>query len=80
MQVLKKILVPEDNKKENLDEWYLNKYQKHVACSYDYKLVSVDDKFCKSFQSYFGEDAVYNFIDSMIEERKYCSHVMKKAF
>ena len=47
----------EDNKKENLDEWYSKKYQKHVACSYDYKLVSVDDKFCKPFQSYFGEDA-----------------------
>ena len=24
---------------------YMNKYQKHVACSYGYKLVCVDDKF-----------------------------------
>ena len=27
-----------------------------------------------------GEDAVYNFINSMIEENKYCSGVMKKHF
>ena len=38
------------------------------------------DKFSKSFKSYFGEDAVYNFISSMIEESKYCSDVIKKHF
>ena len=32
------ILVPEDNRKQNLNESYTNKYQKHVACSYGYKL------------------------------------------
>ena len=30
------------------------------------------------FKSNFGEDAVYNFINSMIEEHKYCREVMKK--
>ena len=40
----------------------------------------VDDKFSKSFNSYFGEDAVYNFIKIMIKESKYCSDVMKKHF
>ena len=29
---------------------------------------------------YLDEDAVYNFISSMIEESKYCSDVMKKHF
>ena len=30
------ILVPEDNgKRKNLNESYINKYEKHVACSYD---------------------------------------------
>ena len=29
------ILVPEDNGKQNPIESYTNKYQKHVACSYD---------------------------------------------
>ena len=32
------ILVPKDNGKQNLNESYTNKYQKHVACSYSYKL------------------------------------------
>ena len=29
------ILVPEDNIKQNPEESYINKYQKHLACSYD---------------------------------------------
>ena len=36
------ILIPEDNRK-NPDKSYTNKYQKHVACSYGYELVCVDD-------------------------------------
>ena len=39
----------------------------------------VDDKLNKSFKSYLGEDAVYNFISCMIEN-KYCSGVTKKHF
>ena len=71
------ILVPEDNGKQNPNESSMNKYQKHVGYSYDYKLVCVDDKFSKPFKSYLGEDAVYNFIISMIEESKYCIDVEK---
>ena len=56
------ILVPEDNGKQNPDESYINKYQKHVACSYGYKLVCIVDKFRKPFKSYLGDDAVCNFI------------------
>ena len=67
------ILVTEDNRKKNLTESYTGKYQKHVASSYGYKLVCVDDKFSKPFKSYLGKDAVYNVISSMIEESKYCS-------
>ena len=37
------ILVPEDNGKQNLNETYINKYRKYVACSYGYKLVCVED-------------------------------------
>ena len=33
------ILVPEDNRKQNPEESYRNKYQEHVACSYGYKLM-----------------------------------------
>ena len=62
------ILVPEDNGMQNPNESYTNMYQKYVACSYGYKLVCVDDKFSQLFKSYSDEDAVYNFISSMIEE------------
>ena len=57
-----------------------NKHQKHITSSYGYKLVCVDDKFSKPFKTYLGKDAVYHFINSMIEESKYCSDVMKKHF
>ena len=74
------ILVSEDNGKKNPKEFYTNKYQKHIACSYGYKLVCVDDKIDESFKTYLGKDSVYNFINNMIEESKYCSDVMKKHF
>ena len=35
-------LVPENNEKQNPNESYTNKYQKHVACSCGYKLVCVN--------------------------------------
>ena len=46
------ILVLKDNGKQILNEPYTNKYQKHVACSYGYKLVCVHDKFTKLFKPY----------------------------
>ena len=70
----------EDNGEQNASESYTYKYQKHVACGYGYKLVCADDKFSKPFKSYLDEDAVYNFISSMIEESKYCSDLIKKHF
>ena len=74
------MLVPEDNGKQNPNESYTNKYQKHVAFSYGYKLVCVDDNFNNPFKSYPGKDPVYHFISSMIQESKYCGDVMKKHF
>ena len=74
------ILLPENNGKQNRNESYTNKHQKHITCNYDYKLVCLDDKFSKSFKSYLGKDAVHNFINSMIKESKYSNEVMKKRF
>ena len=74
------ILVPEDNGKQNPEESYTNKNQNHIACNYDYKLTCFDDKFIKPFKTYSGEDAVYNFVNSMIEESKYCSEAIKKNY
>ena len=41
------ILVPENSRKQNPNESYTNKYQKHVACSYGYKLLCIDYKFSR---------------------------------
>ena len=70
----------EDNKKQNPGKSYTNNHQKHVACSYGHKLVFIDDKVSKFFNSYLSEGAVYNFINSIIKESKCCNHVMKKHF
>ena len=43
------ILIPEDTGKQNPAESYKNQYQKHVAFTYGYKLVRVDDKPFKSY-------------------------------
>ena len=64
------MLEPENNGKVSPKESYRNKYQKQT----------VDDKFSKPFKTYLGEGAVYNFINNMIEETKYCSHMMNKHF
>ena len=72
------ILVPEDNAKQNADVSYTNKYQKHVACSYDCKLMCVDHKFSKPFKSSLGEDVLYNFTNIMIKVSQYCHDGMKK--
>ena len=69
MQILKVYLVAENNGKQNPKESYTNKYQKHIACSYGYKLLCVDDKFSKT--SHF-HNAVHNFINSMIKGSKCC--------
>ena len=37
--------MPENSRKQNPNESYTNKYQKHVACSYGYKLLCIDYKF-----------------------------------
>ena len=54
------ILVPKNNGKQNLNEPNTNKYQKHIGCSYGYKLVGVDDKFSKTFRLYLGENGGEN--------------------
>ena len=74
------ILVPENTWKQNPEESYTKKYQKNIACSYGYKQVCINDEFSKPFKTYFGNDAVYNFINNMVEESKYCNEMIKKHF
>ena len=57
-------------KKQEYVNKHTNKYQIHIVCSNGYKLVCVDDKFDKCFKTYLGKDAVYNFINDLIEKSK----------
>ena len=65
------ILVPEDNVKQNPNESYTSKYQKHVACSYGTTCTNKYQKHVACSQYFIG---------SMIKKSKYCSNVMKKHF
>ena len=56
-------------KMKNQNDSYTNKYKKHVACGYVYKLVCVDDKLSMYFKLYLRKD--------LFEESKYFSNVMK---
>ena len=52
------ILVTEDNKEQNSEEGYTNRYKKHIAFSYGNKFVRVDNKSSKPFKTYSGKDVV----------------------
>ena len=64
------ILVPKHNGKQNPNESYTKKCQKHTASGYSHKLVCANDKFCKPFKLYLGEDDAFNFINSMTKKSK----------
>ena len=78
--IYENIFVQENNGKQNPEDSYLNKFQEHVACSYGYKLPCVNDKFSKSIKPFLVQDTIYNFINSKIEESKFCTDIMKKQF
>ena len=56
------------------------KYQDHIPCSFDYKLVCVDDKFTKPIVVFRAKNAAYKFIEKILKEFEYCKKVMKKHF
>ena len=67
--------------KPNNDKSYTEAYQKHTDCGYGYKVVCCyDNKYTKPVQIYRGEKAVYKFMESMLEEVKYCKKTMRKCF
>ena len=59
---------------------YTKKYQNHIACSYAYKIVCIDDRFSKSIVVYRGENAAYEFIKAILKEYKYCKKIRNKHF
>ena len=60
---------------------YMEAYQAHEDCGYGYKLVCCyDDKYSKDICIYRGKNAVYKFMEKMLEEVEYCKAVVKKCF
>ena len=59
---------------------YTKKYQDHVPCIFAYKFVCVDNKFSKKVGLYRGKNAVYRFIEVILNEYGYCKKMMKKHF
>ena len=67
--------------KKDKDRSYTETYQTHKDCGSAYKVVCCyDDKYSKPIQTYRGENAVYKFMEKMLEEVEYCKAVIKKQF
>ena len=63
------------------NESYTEKFQRHVDCGSAYKVVCCyDDKYTKDICIYRGENAVYKFLERMLEEVEYCKDIVKKEF
>ena len=68
-------------KNEKNKRSYMEAYQTHKDCGYGYNVVCCyDDKNSKYTRIYRGENAVYKFMEKMLEEVKYCKTVIKKHF
>ena len=71
----------EEMKKDKDKRSYTEAYQTHENCGYGYKVVCCyDDKYSKYTRIYRGENAVYKFMEKMLEEVEYCKAVIKKRF
>ena len=70
-----------EKEKEKEKRSYTEAYQTHEDCGYGYKVVCCyKDKYSKPIQTYRGENAVYKFMEKMLEEVEYCKAVVKKRF
>ena len=60
---------------------YTEAYQTYEDCGSAYKVICCyDDKYSKPIQTYRGENAVYKFMEKILEEVEYCKAVIKKQF
>ena len=70
-----------DMEKEKEKRSYTEAYRTHEDCGYGYKVVCCHKKkYSKPIQTYRGENAVYKFVEKMLEEVEYCKAVVKKCF
>ena len=63
------------------DKLYTEEFQRHIDCGSAYKVVCCyDDKYSKDICIYRGENAVYKFLEQMLEEVNYCKDIVKREF
>ena len=71
----------EEMEKDKDRRSYTEACQTHEGCGYGYKVICCyDDKYSKYTSIYRGENAVYKFMEKMLEEVEYCKAVIKKHF
>ena len=60
---------------------YTEKYQKHTACSFGYKVVChYDEKYSGDVVIYRGEDCIQKFMKCMFEEVENCQEIIRENF
>ena len=60
---------------------YTEKYQKHTACSFGYKVVChYDEKYSGDVVIYRGEDCIQKFMKRMFEEVENCQEIIRENF
>ena len=60
---------------------YTEKYQKHTACSFGYKVVChYDNRYSGDVVIYRGEDCIQKFMKCMFEEVKNCQSIIRDDF
>ena len=50
---------------------YTEKYQAHIPCSFAYKVACIDNRFSKKVVLYRGKNAVYKFIEAILNKSDY---------
>ena len=58
--------------------FHTEKYQECIPCSFDYKIVCIDDKFTKPTNIYRGKNAAFELITAILEEYKYCKKIIEE--
>ena len=71
----------EANTEKSDSKSYTEKYQKHTACSFGYKVVChYDKKYSGDVVIYRGEDCIQKFMKCMFEEVKNCQSIIRDNF
>ena len=71
----------EANTEKSDSKSYTEKYQKHTACRFGYKVVChYDEKYSGDVVIYRGEDCIERFMKCMFEEVKNCQSIIRDNF